>query len=50
MKNNGFYGYIYVFSVDYYAIADDDILNIHKYLIKKHGIKQYLDLLKKYLL
>ena len=31
-------GYIYDFSVDYDAIAVDDILNIHKYLMKKDGI------------
>ena len=39
MKKNGFYGYIYDFNVDYDAIAVDDILGIHNYLIKKHGIK-----------
>ena len=38
-KNPGFYGYIYFFSADYDAIAVDDILDIHKYLMKKHGIK-----------
>ena len=35
MKKGGFNGYVYDFSVDYDAIAVDDILNIHKYLIKK---------------
>ena len=35
------------FSVGYDAIAVDDILDIHKYLMKKYGIKQCLDLLKK---
>ena len=39
MKKIGFYGYVYDFSVDYDAIAVDDILDIHKYLIKKHNIK-----------
>ena len=34
----GFYGYVYDFSVDYYAIAVDDILNNYKYLVKKHAI------------
>ena len=29
-------GYVYNFSVDYDAIAVDDILDIHKYLMKKH--------------
>ena len=32
-------GYVYDFSVDYNAIAVDDILDIHKYLMKKHDIK-----------
>ena len=31
-------GYINDFSVDYDAIAVDDILDIHKYLIKKNGM------------
>ena len=30
--------YIYDFSVDYEAIAVDDIKNIQKYLIKKNNI------------
>ena len=30
---------VYDFSVDYKAIAVDDILDIHKYLMKKHNIK-----------
>ena len=38
MKKTGFYGYVYDFSVDYDAIAVDGILEIHKYLMKKHGI------------
>ena len=38
MKNTGLNGYIYDFSVDYDAIAVDDILNIRKYLIEKNGI------------
>ena len=37
MKKTGFYGYVYDFSADY-AIPVDDILDIHKYLMKKHGI------------
>ena len=28
-----------VFSVDYNAVAVDDVLDIHKYLMKKHIIK-----------
>ena len=38
MRASGLTGYIYDFSVDYGAIAVDDILDIHKYLIKKNGI------------
>ena len=36
MKKTRFNGYVYNFSVDYDAIAVDDILNIHNCLIKKH--------------
>ena len=39
MKKSGLNGYVYNFSVDYNAIAVDDILDIHKYLMKKHNIK-----------
>ena len=46
MKKTGLNGYVYDFSVDYDAIAVDDILDIHKYLIKKNH-KKCLDLLKK---
>ena len=28
-------GYVYDFSVDYWAISNDKILDIHKYLMKK---------------
>ena len=38
MKKTGLNGYVYDFSVDYDAIAVDDILDIHKYLMKKNGI------------
>ena len=38
MKNTGFYGYVSHFSVDYDAIAVDDMLDIYKYLMKNHGI------------
>ena len=40
MKKTGFNGYVYDFSVDYDAIAVDDILDIHKYLMKKNDILQ----------
>ena len=35
MKKTEFNGYVYDFSVDYDVIAVDDILDIHKYLMKK---------------
>ena len=35
MKKTGLKGYVYDFSVDYDAIAVSDILDIHKYLMKK---------------
>ena len=36
IKKTGFNGYVYDFSVDYYDATDvDDILDIHKYLMKK---------------
>ena len=38
MKITGFNGYIYDFSTDYNAIAVSDILDIHKYLMKKNKI------------
>ena len=40
MKKTKFYEYLYDFSVDYYAIAVDDILDIHNYLMKSHSIVQ----------
>ena len=38
LKKTGFNGYIYNFSTDYCAIAVSDILDIHKYLMKKNKI------------
>ena len=38
MKKPGFNGYDYDFSAYYDAIAVDDILDIHKYLMKKNAI------------
>ena len=38
MKKTGLNGFIYDFSVDYDAIAVDDILDIHNYLMKKNDI------------
>ena len=37
-KKTGFNGYIYNFSTDYNAISVSDILDIHKYLMKKNEI------------
>ena len=37
-NNVGLTRYIYDFSVDYWAIAIDKTLNIHKYLMKKNNI------------
>ena len=42
-KKIGWNGYVYDSSVDYNAIAIDDMLDIHKYLIKKHDIIYCLD-------
>ena len=48
MKKKRLNGYVYDFSVDYDAIVVDDILYIHKYLIKKNNmIYKCLGLLKK---
>ena len=38
MKKTGLNGYVYDFSVDFDAIAVDDILAIHNYLMKKKDI------------
>ena len=35
MKKIGFNGSVYDFNVDYDYIAVDDVLDIHKYLMKK---------------
>ena len=35
MKKAGLNGYVYDFSVNYDAIAIDDIVDIHNYLMKK---------------
>ena len=35
-KSTGLKGYVYDFSVDYDNISVPDILDIHKYLIKKN--------------
>ena len=38
MKKTKLKGYVYDFSVDYDAIAVSDVLDIHKYLMKKSEI------------
>ena len=37
-KRTGFNEYVYDFSIDYEAIAVDDIKDIYKYLMKKNDI------------
>ena len=49
MKKTGLNVYVYDFSVDYDVIAVDNILDIHKYLMKKNNmIWICLGLLKKF--
>ena len=38
MRKTGWNGYVYGFSVDYNDTAVDDILDIHKYLMKKNEL------------
>ena len=38
MKKTRFNGYVYDFGVDFDAADVDDILDIHKYLMKKNNI------------
>ena len=42
MKRTELYEYVYGFSVNYDSIDVDYILDIHKYLMKKHSIKSCL--------
>ena len=37
-KKTWFNGYVYDFSVDYDAVAVNDIKDIHKYLMKKNNL------------
>ena len=39
MKKTELHGYVYNFSVDYTAFDTSNIIDIHKYLMKKHDIK-----------
>ena len=38
-KSTGLYGYIYDFSLDYNAITNDKIHDVHRYLMEKNNIK-----------
>ena len=44
MKKTGLKGYVYDFNVDYDGNVVDDILDIHKYLMKKkeYNIKMFV--------
>ena len=42
MKKTGLKGFVYDFSVDYDAVAVSDILDIHRHLMGKNTIKQYV--------
>ena len=52
MKKTGFHSYVYDFSIDYDATDADDIVDIHKYLMKKkwHSLKKCLGLLENHFL
>ena len=39
MKKTGLNEYVYEFSVGYNIIDTSNIINIHKYLMKKHDMK-----------
>ena len=47
MGNNGLYGYICDFSVDYESINIGNISDIHKYLTKKTWYKIMFGIIKK---
>ena len=42
MKKTGLNGYVHEFSLDYNIIDTSNIINIYKYLMKMHDIKQRL--------
>ena len=46
MRITGLNGYTYDVSVDYYAIAIDDIFDIHKYLMKKIILYKMFEFIK----
>ena len=39
MKETELNGYVYDFSVDYFDISINNIIDIHKHLMKKNNIK-----------
>ena len=39
MRKTGLNGYVNEFAVDYNTIDVNEIVDIHKYLMKKHNIK-----------
>ena len=39
MEIRGLNGYVFEFSVEYNTIDTSNIIDIHKYLMKKHDIK-----------
>ena len=41
-KKTGLNGYVHNFSVDYRAFDTSNIIDIHKYLMKKHDMKYCL--------
>ena len=47
MKKTGLYGSVYEFNIDHKVVAVDDILDIHKYLTKKHNIVYMFGFIKK---
>ena len=47
MKKTGLNRCVFDFAVDYRAFDTGNIVNIQKYLMKKHDIKSCLELLKK---
>ena len=38
MQDTGLNGYVYDFSVDYNAVAVNDIKDIHEYLMRKNNL------------
>ena len=50
MKKTGLNGYVYDFSTDYKTVDLRDLVDIHKYLVRKNYIKYCSNLLKNLLL